>query len=347
MMAKSFGGLWEKIISFENLLAAYREARKGKAEKPEVLFFSDKLESNLIRIQGELALGKWTPAPYREFLAVHSMKRRFVQAPAFSDRVVHHALIRITQPLLERGWVYDSYACRVGKGTHSSVARLKKFLFQASRRWPKPYVLQIDVSKFFPSIHHETLIEMIDGVFRENEIRSLFREIITARNPSGIGLPIGALTSQTLANHYLSEADHFVKECLGVKFYVRYMDDMIILGEKQKLRAMLADIEWMLQARLKLKINPKTKIFPSACGVDFAGYRTWETHILPRKRNMKAARRRFKAISLRYARGEVDLDYALARLASFIGYTKHCDSTKSADSALKHLILRRSKNENY
>lgn len=341
-MGKSFGGLWERIISFENLLAGYREARKGKSAKPEVLLFGDLLEDKLFQIQGELCSGNWSPAPYREFLAVHSLKRRLVQAPAFCDRVVHHALVRVVQPFMERGWVYDSYACRVGKGTHRSVFRVKEFLHRAFREWGNVFVLQIDISKFFPSIHHETLMEMLERTFRETEVTDLFRTIITARNFTGRGLPIGALTSQTLANHYLSEADHFVKECLCRRFYVRYMDDMVILGEsKRQLHLALADIEWMLQTRLKLKINPKTRIFPASCGVDFAGYRTWRTHILPRKRNVKAAKRRFKTVSRRYTRGDVDLEYALSRLASFIGYSRHCDCTKSADSVLRHLILRR------
>lgn len=346
-MPKSYGGLWKKIISFENLLAGYREARRGKSLKPEVLLFSERLEDNLFRIQEALARGTWEPSPYNEFLAVHSLKRRLVQAPAFCDRVVHHALVRVAQPLMERGWIFDSYACRKGKGTHRSVFRVKNFLHRAFKRWGKVHVLQIDVSKYFPSIHHETLLEMLAGLFREAEVFDLFQRIVTSRNVTGRGLPIGALTSQTLANHYLSAADHFAKECLRQKFYVRYMDDMIILDEsKIRLREALSDIDWMFQTRLKLKINPKTRIYPASCGVDFAGYRTWRTHILPRKRNIQAAKRRFKAVSRRFARGEVDLKYALSRLASFIGYAKHCDSRKSADSTIKYLILRRQNNEN-
>lgn len=346
-MPKSYGGLWAQVVSFENLLSGYEEARRGKRYKPEVLEFGEQVEGRLFSIQESLLAGNWSPAQYKEFWVVHSLKRRLVQAPAFCDRVVHHALIRVTQPPMERKWIFDSYACRNGKGTHRSVFRVKDFLHRASRLWGKVYVLQIDVSKYFPSINHEILLGNLTRTFREKEILSLFDRVVTGRNNTGKGLPIGALTSQTLANHYLSEADHFIKECLEQKFYVRYMDDMIILdGSKDRLRSILADIDWFLQTQLRLELNPKTRIYPASEGVDFSGYRTWRTHILPRKRNIQAAKARFKSVSKLYSKGEMDFDAALARLASFIGYTKHCDCFKSAKSTVKYFILRRSCNEN-
>lgn len=341
-MPKSYGGLWQQVVSFENLLSGFHEARKSKRYKYEVLRFADRLEENLFKIQGDLIAGRWRPSPYREFVKVDTLKRRLVQAPAFCDRVLHHALIGITQPFMERKWIYDSYACRRGKGIHKCVSRVKDFLFRAWHEWGLVYVLQIDISKYFPSIHHQTLLDILERTFREREILSLYKLIITCNNTAGRGIPIGALTSQTLANHYLSEVDHFAKETLSIKFYARYMDDIVIFGpSKHYLKDVLADIRQLVETKLKLRLNPKTCIYPASHGVDFAGYRTWKTHVLPRKRNVKAAKKRFKSISKRYAKGEVDLQYAKSRVVSFIGYMGHCDGYRSTVSALKYLVLRR------
>jgi len=341
-MPKSYGNLWSQIVSFENLLRGYNEARKGKRYQFEVLRFSDCLEENIFRIQDDLIAGRWRPSPFREFIKVDTLKRRLIQAPAFCDRVVHHALVGITQPFMERKWIYDSYACRRGKGVHRCVSRTKDFLYRAWRMWGRVYVLQVDISKYFQSIHHQTLLDILKRTFREKEVLSLYKTIIETNNATGRGIPIGALTSQTLANHYLSEADHFVKEKLRVKFYVRYMDDMILLGPtKHYLKDILAEIKWFVETKLKLYLNPKTRIYPASQGVDFAGYRTWKTHILPRKRNVKAAKKRFKSISRRYAKGEIGLEYAKSRVVSFIGYMQHCNGYCSTVSALKYLVLRR------
>ncbi len=345
-MPKSYGNLWSQIVSFENLLRGYNEARKGKRYQFEVLRFSDCLEENIFRIQDDLIAGRWRPSPFREFIKVDTLKRRLIQAPAFCDRVVHHALVGITQPFMERKWIYDSYACRRGKGVHRCVSRTKDFLYRAWRMWEHVYVLQADISKYFQSINHKILLNILQRTFREKEVLSLYQTIIETNNTTGQGIPIGALTSQTLANHYLSEVDHFVKEKLRVKFYIRYMDDMIILGSsKEYLKDILVELKLFIETKLELHLNPKTHIYPACQGVDFTGYRIWKTHILPRKRNVKAAKKRFKSISKRYAKGEVDLEYAKSRVVSFIGYMQHCNGYHSTVSALKYLILRRNSYE--
>lgn len=263
-MPKSYGDLWPQIVSFENLLRGFNEARKGKRYQLEVLRFSDRLEENIFIIQDNLITGRWRPSPFREFIKVDTLKRRLIQAPAFCDRVVHHAFIGITQPFMERKWIYDSYACRRGKGVHRCVSRTKDFLYRAWRMWGRVYVLQVDISKYFQ----------------------------------------------------LGPTKHYLKD-------------------------ILAEIKWFVETKLKLYLNPKTRIYPASQGVDFAGYRTWKTHILPRKRNVKAAKKRFKSISRRYAKGEIGLEYAKSRVVSFIGYMQHCNGYCSTVSALKYLVLRR------
>ncbi len=337
-MPKSYGGLWNQITSFENILAAFYEAQKGKKYKPEVLLFKNNLQGKLISIQGSLKNGTWTPSPYREFWTINEIKRRLIQAPAFKDRVVHHALMRVTLPFLEKKWIYDSYACRINKGTHKAVRRVQEFLIRSHSLWENVFVLQIDISKYFPTINHDIAIDLLNSTFRESEVRGLFEKIIRWGNVAGKGVPIGSLTSQSIANHYLNEADHFAKECIKIKFYVRYMDDIIIIGpSKEWLHCVLDDMRWFIEAHLRLALNPKTRIYPANQGVDFAGYRTWWNYIRPRKRNLKAAKERFKHLGKMYAKGLIEASVITPKVASFIGYMKHCNGTRSAMSALKYL----------
>ena len=163
---------------------------------------------------------------------------------------------------------------------------------------------------------------------------------------TGKGVPIGALTSQLEANIYLNPLDHFVKETLHAKYYLRYMDDFIIVaGTKEELAEHLAAVRWFIEKRLCLVLNPKTQIFPASHGVDFAGYRTFRDYILPRKRNIKAAKIRFKNLSHRYKYGRADLEDVKPRVGSFCGYIKHCKASKTADSTLAHLVLCRQKGD--
>lgn len=263
---------------------------------------------------------------------------RLVQAPQFVDRVVHHALCRVIGPLLEASLIDDTYACRKGKGTHAAVARVQHFLRKYSS---DAYVLQIDVSKFFPSVNRQILMGLLSERFRERALILILDRVVYYDNANR-GLPIGALTSQNFANYYLSPLDHFVKEILGVKAYVRYMDDAVMIFN-DKVRAVEAkkEIQWFLEAHLDLRMNPKSCIYKAKQGVDFAGYRIWAGYIRPRKRNLKAARIRFKRLSAQYAVGEIGLEAITPRVMSFLGYMDKCDGRESAKSVLSHLILRR------
>lgn len=159
---------------------------------------------------------------------------------------------------------------------------------------------------------------------------------------TGKGIPIGALTSQLAANIYLNPFDHFVKECMRAHFYVRYMDDFVIISnDKKELRKNLDDIRWFLETQLKLELNPKTRIYQASQGVDFCGYRTWSTHILPRKRNIKAAKKRFQRLSRKFRRGEIRVEDARQSVASFLGYCKHCNAYVTVQATLNRLVLTR------
>jgi retron-type reverse transcriptase len=325
-MPKTYNNLWDKVISFENLYNAYIEARKGKKYRKEVLEFSYNLEENLIILQNQLYWKMWAPGRYREFY-VYDPKKRLIAAPPFNDRIVHHALVRVIEPLFEKKFIYDSYACRKYKGTHAAVLRLQSFLKRAKRNWESVYVLKADISQYFPSINYDYLLKILSRTIRDNDVFWLCEKIIKSSGYETTGIPVGALTSQLFANIYLDQLDHFVKDELGVKYYIRYMDDFVILGDdKKKLRDMLGEIESFLSNRLYLRLNPKTLIFPVHKGVDFAGYRTWATHILPRKRNVKKFRKKLEWMQKAFKSGKIDLEYIYPIVMSFLGYMKHCQS---------------------
>lgn len=342
---KRYDDLWEEIVTFENMYDAYLEARKGRRYRSEVMSTAKRLELILHQLIFELNVGEWRPAKYYEFECRTEVKRRTINAPTFRDRIVHHSIDRIIRPLFERKYIFDSYACRLGKGTHAACARLQHFLRQAGASGKRVYVLQADISKYYPSISHDVLKEELRRTIADKRLLEVLDLVIESFNEdTGRGLPIGSLTSQLFANVYLNPFDHFMKECRRERFYLRYMDDFIVVADdKAHLRDALADARWFIETQLKLKLNPKTAIFPASHGVDFAGYRTFTAKVLPRKRNIKAAKIRFKDLSWRFRHGRASIKDAQQVVASFLGYCKHCKSSQSARAALRRLVLSKSK----
>lgn len=264
--------------------------------------FSANLEEELITLQNELIWGAYRTGRYRRF-AVYEPKTREIAALPFRDRVLHHALCNIIEPLFEKKFVRDSYACRAGKGTHAGSVRLVEFMRRAQRKWGKVYCLKADIAKYFPSIDHEVLKNIIERTIRCKKTLCLIEGIIDS-NGGERGLPIGNLTSQLFANVYLNELDHLIKEEMKVKFYVRYMDDFVILhNDKRQLHQWKTEIEDFLKYKLRLDLNSKTSIFPVSRGVDFIGYRTWATHKLLRKRSIIGMRRKLRRLINMYGEG--------------------------------------------
>jgi retron-type reverse transcriptase len=340
-MPKKYNNLWNTVASFENLVLSFSAASKGKKERVSVLKFKSQLEENIINIQNNLIWKTWRPGEYRSFF-VYEPKHRLVQAPCFEDRVVHHALIDVIEPLFDKKFIKDSYACRRGKGIHNTSVRLQQFLRSAGSGGRKVYVLKADISKYFPSINHGKLISIIKKTVKDPDVLWLCDKIIKHYGYEKRGLPVGALTSQLFANVYLDQFDHFIKDELGIKYYLRYMDDFVILAhDKKVLWELLAEVESFLAVELSLSLNPKTSIFPASKGVDFAGYRVWPTHILPRKAIIKNSKTRFKKLSRLYASGKCEAEHIKPRVASFLGYMKHCSSKKTVGNILKDFVLTR------
>lgn len=339
-MPKTTNGLWAKLIDFDNLYQAFQEARHGKRYRLEVMRFASNLEENLINLQNHLIWKTWAPGKQREF-TVFEPKMRMIQAPPFPDRVIHHALVRLVDPLFERKFIHDSFACREGKGTQRAVFRAQHFLRIAKRNWgDKVYVLKADISKYFASIRHDVLMSEVERTISDKDVLWLWRKIISGYgHDAGVGLPVGALTSQLAANIMLNRLDHIAKDDMGIRFYVRYMDDFVaIMPDKASAQKVMLELGEAVNG-LALSLNPKTAIHPWQRGIDFCGYRIWPTHILPRKRNIKRARLAFREMAAQYHDGEIDLDFVRQRVMSFIAYSKHCSAHRTVEGVLGDLVL--------
>lgn len=324
--------LWEHIISWENLVEAYHETRKGKRYKAEVMRFHRRWEEEILNIHNHLVWESWKPSPFTAF-TVHEPKVRLIEAPALTDRIVHHALHRVVEPHFERRFIHHSYACRKGKGTHAAVANVQRMLRRSQAKWGRVYVLQGDIARYFPSIDQHRLIRQLERTIGDRRVLELWKRIIFAQGADGVGLPIGALTSQLAANVYLDVLDHYVTDDLGYGLYARYMDDWVIMGpDKALLWRLLEHLAQWLDSELGLAINPKSTVYTANQGIDFAGYRTWATHILPRKRNITAARRRLIGLVHGHNDGHVTRDELRSSWASFAGYTKHCQAARTRAS---------------
>ncbi len=343
-IAKTFDHLFEQVCTFDNLLLAYRKARRCKRYRSDVLIFSRDLEENLLRLQSELLTGTFRTGKYFEFI-VTDRKRRIVRALPFRDRVVHHAICGIIEPLFERQFIYDSYACRTGKGTHRAVDRLQYFLRCAKARWGTFYILKADIEHYFPSIHHGILKSILAKTIRDKRLLVVLYELIDSFNEPGtpnVGLPIGNLTSQLFANIYLNELDHTIKERLHCQYFCRYMDDfLIVAADKEELHDWLLQIEVFLKETLGLKYNRKTRIFPDGQGVDFLGYRVWATHCLLLKGNKDRARRRIKQLARQYAARQIDLKETTVSIQSWIAHAKHACTYNLRRDIFRRVIFKK------
>ena len=322
---KTYNNLFNDVCSFENLHLAYLKARRCKRYRKEILKFSYNLEKNLLRLRSELKNQVYHHDPYREFTVNDSKKRRIKTAP-FQDRVVHHALCNIIEPIFDKGFIFDSYACRKEKGTHRAIKRLEKFL----RSNKNLYVLKCDISKYFASIEHQILLELIKKRIADQKALWLVKEILnsTYEKKLGTGIPIGNLTSQLFASIYLNELDQFVKHKLRIKYYLRYMDDFLILDfEKKKLHQIKEEIREVLQNRLKLELHPKkANVSPIDKGIDFLGYRIFGNYRLLRKSTVKRFVKRTGIYQKRLREGILSKEKFNNSLQSWIAYAKFGNS---------------------
>jgi RNA-directed DNA polymerase len=248
---KRVGYLIERIAEMDNLQLAFYKAQKGKVSKNEVFQYGKNAQTHLSILQEQILSGDVEIGNYRYF-TIYDPKKRVICAAPFNQRVLHHALMNISHPVYEENQIFDSYASRVGKGTYAALDRANKFNQQY--KW----FLKLDFRKYFDSVNHDVLKTQLNALFKDQKLLRILYDVINSYNVSqNVGVPIGNLTSQYFANHYLSQADHFVKEKLKIPAYVRYMDDVILWhNDKNALLEMGYQFQNYTETFLKLHLKP-------------------------------------------------------------------------------------------
>jgi len=332
---KTYKHLYDKICSFENLLLASKKAQRCKRFQDEVSRFNFYLERNLLQLQEELKSQTYKPGAYREFY-IYEPKKRMISAAPYRDRVVHHALCNVIEPIFDRTFIYNSYACRKSKGTHRAIELCSEFCRKHD------YVLKCDIKKFFPSLDHLILKNLVRRKIRDDKTLWLIDTIIDSSNPQEPvvdyfegddlitpatrrrGIPIGNLTSQLSANIYLNGFDHFVKQELRCRCYIRYCDDFVVFSDdKTWLHQIKEGMEDYL-ATLRLKLHPrKCNVFPVKDGVDFLGFRILPTYRRLRKKNVTRFRRRLRQLQEAYAEAEIPIAKVTVSVRSWVAHASY------------------------
>lgn len=323
---KTYKNLFEQISDFHHLYHSFTEARRGKRCCPEVQSFEYCLEEMLFEIIEELNEEQYKWSEYRSFW-ISDPKQRLIHAAPFRDRVVHHAIHHVLEPIFESSMIYDNYACRKGKGTLAAVQRYDAFVRKIKG---SGYVLKCDIHKYFASIDHEILKFLLRRKIGDQKLLRLLDSLIDSHQDCGAkGIPIGNLTSQLFANIYLSPLDHFIKEQLRQRYYIRYMDDFVILLEEKKEAWMiLEEIRNFLSDQLRLQMNPKrVSVSPIEKGIDFLGYVIFTGgYKRIRQRNVVNFRRRLESLKVDFTQGAVSYEHVRASIASWVGLAKHANS---------------------
>lgn len=314
------------IADFHALRRAAHQAAQRKRKTPGACAFLAELEPNLLALERALRDRSYHPRPYRSFL-IHKPKQRLISAAWFGDRVEHHALCAELEPVFERFAIADSYACRTGKGQQRAVQRLQGF----TRRWP--FALRLDIRQFFVSVCHDRLSAQVARRVPCAGVRWLADTFIAHAPPGaapGRGLAIGNLTSQHFANFHLSHLDRFIKQGLRVKGYLRYMDDMVLLGDhKPTLWGWHAAIGAWLAEHLDLALNPNaTRVLPVHTGVPFLGFRVFPGLIRLGPTQARRLAHRLRTLRRRVDRGLLAEDDAAQVAHSLLGWARHGNTAR-------------------
>ena len=318
---KRIGHLFEQVITFANLLAAARQAMRGKKDRLAVAAFHFHLEPELLRLQAELASGAYKPRPYRTFGIFEPKPRRICAAP-IRDRVVHHALCRVLDPYFEALFIHHTYACRKNKGTHQALRQAQTYC-RGHR-----YFLKLDVDQFFGQVHHATLKRLLARHFKDRRLLELLDQIIDHPIPDAPlerGLPIGNLTSQYLAGFYLSPLDHFIKDHRGVRAYLRYMDDLVLFADnKAVLHRHQAAIRRFLGEKLSLALKDRaTQLAPVSQGLPFLGFQVFPGLVRLQRAGWSRFKQKVRAREQAFREGILDEPDLVQSVQSLLAHVQH------------------------
>jgi RNA-directed DNA polymerase len=333
--------LYNEICSSENLKLAFKKASKRKTFKPYVIEFAKNLKENLQQLRTELLLHSYRPKRLKTFI-LRDPKTRKISKSDFRDRVVHHALCNIIEPLFDRTFIHDSYANRTGKGTLGAIKRFDQFKRMVSKNSTRHcYILKADIRHYFETVDHNILLSSINRKIADARVMWLIKTSLQnhkTKNP-GKGMPLGNLTSQFFANIYLNELDQFVKHKLKAKHYIRYVDDFVILHTSRKeLQRYMQATDNFLKQNLALQLHPeKCKILTLNKGIGFLGFRIFYHHKLVRKKNLRTFEKRLSQMKRGYKEGIIDTEKLISKFEGWLAYVSHANTYKYRMSATRML----------
>ena len=329
---KRIGNLYDKVISIENLQLADEKARKGKLRTYGVQIHDKNREANLLSLHESLKNQTYKTSKYHIFTIFEPKEREIYRLPYFPDRITHHAIMNILEPIWVSLFNKNTYSCIKNKGIHAAAKDVKYAL--NSDAAGTRYCLKMDIKKFYPSIDHAILKKVIRRRIKDKRLLWLLDEIIDSTTT---GVPIGNYLSQYFANVYLAYFDHWLKEEKQVKYYWRYADDIVILTpDKEVLHTLLHEIRAFLHNNLNLKVKRNYQIFPvDARGIDFLGYVFYHSHILLRKSIKQKLFRR--VAKLRKRKITLTKEQYKQQLCSWWGWCKFCDSINLMSKIQKNI----------
>lgn len=317
---RRYSNLFSKIVEYGNIELAYNRARKGKNWQSTVQKITNNKDELLLRLRESLINKTFTTSQYKTKTIFEPKKRTIYILPFYPDRIVQHAILNILSPIWDKLMIYDSYSCRVGKGQHQAS---KKCMCMVKKN---EYCLQCDISKFYPSINHEILFDIIQEKVKDKDLLWLLKDIIGSIGGE-TNTPIGNYTSQWFGNIYMNKVDMRVKHVYHCKNYIRYCDDFLFFSnDKERLKMVAKDIEQFLHDKLRLKLS-KCSLYHTYQGVDFLGYRHFPSgKILVRKRTAKRVKKSLKQIPYLYHHHRITAEQARSKVASAYGWLKHANS---------------------
>ncbi len=323
--------LFDKICSIENLELAFKRARKRRSNKKYVIAFEKNLAENLRQLQNELISQTYKPKPLQTFI-LQDPKTRKISKSHFRDRIIHHALCNVIEPIFDKSFIFDSYANRKGKGTLKAIQRFDFFKRKVSKNNSrKCFVLKADIKQYFDSVDHEILLSLVERKITDSKVIWLIRTILSNFKSSGTGkgMPLGNLTSQFFANVYLNELDYFIKHKWRAKHYIRYVDDFIVLSNsKKELVNLKLAIDRVLK-KLGLELHPeKSKIKTLANGITFLGFRNFIYHKLITKKNIRKFQRKVNELHYLYQANVFERKKAFEMFQGWIAFIVHANTFK-------------------
>lgn len=334
-MPKRINNIFYEKLKFSNMYNAYERAAKGKHKNKEVICFELDLANNILNILRELYSGKYRTGVYRKF-KIYEPKERIIESLPFKDRIVQQWFVEeFIKPIFVPKFIQDTYACIENRGVHKCVKKLNRYMYNYKKKNPNFYILKCDVSKFFYSINKEKLYLIIKRYVKDKNFLELTKLLINNDNEK-YGIPIGNYTSQYFANIYLNELDHFVKEKLNIKYYVRYMDDFaLLLKDKNTCKETLNKITQFLENELDLKLNKKTNYFKQNQGINFCGYKIFSSHILVKKENIKKAKRKIKKWNKLYEQKKLQFKETTTKLNAWLGHVQNADTFNLVNNVIR------------